>query len=109
MSVLFFLGGRHDQKKWGKVLAEAGGNVKGNEDSKTLSKVTDRLIAEDCRAIRECAELLMDPSESDQRQKSRLVMFSHHARLTKLEPYANKEQKQLIAKIKQLVVEARKY
>lgn len=109
MSILFFLGGRHDRKKWGKVLAEAGGNVKGNEDSKTLAQVTDRLITEDCRVIRESAQLLMESDDPEQRKKSRLVMFSRHARLTKLEPYADKKHRKLISKIKQLVVKARQY
>lgn len=109
MSILFFLGGRHDKKKWGKVLAEAGGNLKGSEDVKTLAKVTDRLIAEDCRAIREAAQVLMESEDQELCKRNRLVMFSRHARLLKLEPYADKQHKKLISKIKQLVVKARQY
>lgn len=109
MSILFFLGGRHDKKKWGKVLAETGSNLKGSEDEKTLAKVTDQMITEDCRIIRECAQVLMNSQDPEQKKKSRLVMFSRHARLTKLEPYADKQHKQLISKIKQLVVKARQY
>lgn len=109
MSILFFLGGRHNKKEWRRVLAESGANLPGKPDAKTLAKVTEQIIANDCKIIAECANILMKSPDVELRHQRRLVMFSRYTHMCKLEPYAAAEQKELIAKIKALVVKARKY
>lgn len=109
MSLLFFLGGRHDKKAWMRTLSQAGANVMEKADSETLAKITDQLIASDCGAIEECANIMMKSPDKELRNQRRLVLFSRYNHLLKLEPYASGEQKELIKKAKELTTKARKY
>lgn len=109
MSLLFFLGGRHDKKAWMRTLAEAGANVKDKPHADTLAKITDQLIASDCGAIEECANIMMKSPDVELRNQRRLVLFSRYNHLLKLEPYSSGEQKAMIQKAKELTTKARKY
>lgn len=109
MSLLFFLGGRHNLKAWGKTMAEAGCSLKGKPDAKVYARATEQLIRNDCEIIEECAHILTKSPDVELRNQKRLVMFSRYNHLLKLEPYADKTQKAQIHAVKEKVTKARKY
>ena len=54
MSLLAFLGGRHDKKAWGRALFASGCKLPAKPDVKKYEKITDQIIANDCKIIKEC-------------------------------------------------------
>ncbi len=92
-----------------RTLIQAGANVTDKSSPETLAIITDQLIASDCGAIEECANIMMKSPDKELRDQRRLVLFSRYNHLLKLEPYSSPEQKELIRKAKELTTKARKY
>lgn len=109
MSILAFLGGRHDRKGWLCALNAAGSKLAPKTKKETLSKVTEQMIADDCRIIEECCRDIMESTAKEERRQKHLILYSRYSHLNRLEPYANHVQKKMIAKAKKLVTEARKF
>lgn len=109
MSLFAFLGGRHDKKAWGRALFAAGCKLPDKVDAQTYAKVTDRIIANDCKIIAESARIIMTTRSADVRSKRKMIMFSRYNHLCRLEPYAKREQKKLIQDAKAEMNKARKF
>ena len=52
MSLFAFLGGRHDKKAWGRALFASGCKLPAKPDVKKYEKITDQIIANDCKIIK---------------------------------------------------------
>lgn len=109
MSLLAFLGGRHDKKAWGRALFAAGCKLPAKPDVKKYDRVTAQIISNDCKIIRESAHIIMNTTSDDVRSKRRLIMFSRYSHLSRLEPYATRKQRQQIKEAKAAAAKARKY
>lgn len=109
MSLLAFLGGRYDKKAWGRALFAAGCKLPEKPDVKKYEKVTEQIISNDCRIIKESAKIIMTTQSAAVRSKRRLIMFSRYSQLTRLEPYANAEQKKKIHEAKAAAFKARRF
>lgn len=108
MSLLAFLGGRHDKKAWGRALFAAGCRLPDKPDTKKYDKITAQIIANDCKIIQESAQIIMRTKSDDVRSKRKMMMFSRFSQLTSLEPYASKDQRQMIKEAKAAAAKARK-
>lgn len=109
MSLFAFLGAGARQKAWAQALTAAGCKVPPKADRKTYETITAQMIADDCRVITECANDIMRCQDAESRRQKHLVLFSRYGRLTKLEPYAQADQRKKIQDARKLVKEARKY
>ena len=52
MSLLAFLGGRHDKKAWGRALFASGCKLPAKPDVKKYERATQQIISNDCKIIR---------------------------------------------------------
>lgn len=109
MSLLAFLGGRYDTKAWGRALFAAGCKLPDKPDVKKYEKVTEQIISNDCRIIKECAKIILTTQNETVRKKRRMIMFSRYSHLSRLEPYADAEQKKLIREAKNAAAKARRH
>ena len=108
MSLLAFLGGRHDKKAWGRALFASGCRLPAKPDVKRYEKATQQLIANDCKIIKECAHVILTTRSEVVRSKNRMMMFSRYNHLARLEPYADRQQREMIAEAKAVAAKARK-
>lgn len=108
MSLFAFLGGRHDRKAWGRALFASGCRLPDKMDKATYEKLTAKIIANDCKVIKECAGIICRTRSQDVRSKRKMMMFSRIGHLSRLEPYANKEQKVMIREAKAEAAKARR-
>lgn len=109
MSLFAFLGGRHDKKAWGRALFAAGCKLPAKPDAKKYDKVTAQIISNDCKIIKESANIIMTTGSDTVRSKRRLIMFSRYSHLSRLEPYATRKQRVQIREAKAMAAKARKY
>lgn len=109
MSLLAFLGGRFDRKAWGRALFASGCKLPVKPDVKKYERATEQIISNDCRIIKECAHIIMTTKSDAVRSKRRMIMFSRYSHVTRLEPYANRKQRQLIRDAKAEAAKARKF
>lgn len=109
MSLLAFLGGRHDKKAWGRALFASGCKLPEKPDVKKYERATEQIIANDCKIIRECAHIIMTTKSDTVRSKRRMIMFSRFSHVTRLEPFATHKQMEMIREAKALAAKARKY
>ena len=108
MSLLAFLGGRHDKKAWGRALFASGCKLPAQPDGKKDEKVTDQIIANDCKIIKESAHIILTTKNEAVRNKRKMIMFSRYSHLNRLEPYAARKQLPLIQEAKAAAAKARK-
>lgn len=108
MSLFAFLGGRHDRKAWGQALFACGCKLPAKPDVKKYEKVTEQIIANDCRIIKECAHIICTTQNSTVRSKRKMIMFSRFSHVSRLEPYATRKQRQLIRDAKAAAAKARR-
>jgi hypothetical protein len=108
MSLLAFLGGRHDKKAWGRALFASGCRLPAKPDVKRYEKATQQLISNDCKIIKECAHVILTTRSEVVRNKNRMMMFSRYNHLARLEPYADRQQREMIAEAKAVAAKARK-
>lgn len=108
MSLLAFLGGRHDKKAWGRALFASGCKLPAKPDVKRYEKATQQLILNDCKIIRECAHIILTTKSEAVRNKRKMIMFSRYNHLSRLEPYADRKQRELIQKTKDAAAKARR-
>lgn len=108
MSLFAFLGGRHDHKAWGRALFASGCRLPDKVDKKTYEKLTAKIIANDCKIIKECAGIIGRTKSQDVRNKRKMMMFSRIGHLSRLEPYADRKQKTMIREAKAEAAKARK-
>ena len=94
MSLLAFLGGRHDKKAWGRALFASGCRLPAKPDVKRYEKATQQLISNDCKIIKECAHVILTTRSEVVRSKNRMMMFSRYNHLARLEPYADRQQRE---------------
>lgn len=109
MSLLAFLGGRHDKKAWGRALFAAGCKLPDKPDVKKYEKVTEQIISNDCKIIQDSARIIMSTQSAAVRSKRRMIMFSRYSHLSRLEPYANREQREKIREAKAAAAKARRF
>ena len=108
MSLLFFLGGRQDKKAWGGALFASGCKLPAKPDVKRYEKATQQLISNDCKIIKESARIILTTPSDVVRSKHRMIMFSRYNHLARLEPYADRKQREMIAEAKAVAAKARK-
>ena len=108
MSLLAFLGGRHDKKAWGRALYASGCKLPVKPDVKKYEKATQQIISNDCKIIKECAHIILTTKSDAVRSKRRMMMFSRYNHLARLEPYADRKQQELIAETKAYAAKARR-
>ena len=108
MSLLAFLGGRHDKKAWGRALFASGCKLPAKPDVKKYEKITDQIIANDCKIIKESAHIILTTKNDAVRCKRPMIMFSLYNHLSRLEPYADSKQRALIDEAKAAATKARK-
>lgn len=109
MSLFSIFGARGNRKAWIQALNAAGSKLDSKTTRDTLGRVTDQMVADDCRVIGECARDIIDSETGDGRRQKHLILYSRYSRLIRLEPYASRSQKKRIAEAKRIVTEARKY
>lgn len=108
MSILAFLGGRHDKKAWGRALFAAGCKLPAKPDVKKYERVTDQIIFNDCKIIKECAHTILTTKSDAVRSKKKMIMYSRYTHLAHLEPYATRKQQTMIKEAKAAATKARK-
>lgn len=108
MSIFAFLGGRFDRKAWGRALFAAGCKLPVKPDVKKYEKATDQIIRNDCRIITESAQIIRTTQDEELRSQQKIIMFSRYSHLSHLEPYANRQQRDLILEAKSAAAKARK-
>ena len=108
MSLLAFLGGRHDKKAWGRALFASGCKLPTKPDVKKYEKATQQIILNDCKIIKECAHIIINTRSEAVRSKRKMIMFSRYNHLARLEPYATKQQQEMIADAKAAAAKARR-
>lgn len=108
MSLLAFLGGRHDKKAWGRALFASGCKLPAKPDVKRYEKATAQLISNDCKIIKECAKIILTTKNEAVRSKRKMMMFSRYNHLSRLEPYADRQQREMIQEAKAAAAKARR-
>ncbi len=108
MSLLAFLGGRFDKKAWGRALFAAGCKLSDKPDVKKYERATEQIISNDCKIIKESAHIIMTTKNEAVRSKRKMIMFSRFSHVTRLEPFATREQLEKIREAKAAAAKARK-
>lgn len=108
MSLLAFLGGRYDKKAWGRALFASGCKLPDKPDVKKYEKATQQIISNDCKIIKECAHIIITTRSEAVRSKRKMIMFSRYNHLARLEPFATRQQQELIAEAKAAAAKARR-
>lgn len=108
MSLFAFLGGRHNKRAWGQALFAAGCKLPEKPDVKKYEKVTQQIIQNDCKIIKESAHIILTSHSDAVRSKRKMIMFSRYSHLSHLEPYADRKQRALIREAKAAAAKARK-
>lgn len=108
MSLFAFLGGRFDRKAWGRALFASGCKLPAKPDVKKYEKVTEQIISNDCRIIKECAHIIQTTQNPTVRSKRKMIMFSRYSHVSRLEPYATRKQRKLIQEAKAAAAKARR-
>ena len=96
MSLLAFLGGRHDKKAWGRALFASGCRLPAKPDVKRYEKATQQLISNDCKIIKECAHVILTTRSEVVRSMNSMMV------------YADRQQREMIAEAKAVAAKARK-
>lgn len=108
MSIFAFLGGRHDTKAWGRALFASGCKLPAKPDVKKYEKVTEQIISNDCKIIKECAQIILTTKSDAVRSKRKMMMFSRYSHVSRLEPFATQKQRAMIREAKAAAAKARK-
>lgn len=108
MSLLAFLGGRHDKKAWGRALFASGCKLPDKPDIRKYERATQQLIANDCKAIEECARIILSTKSENVRSKRRMILLSRCEHLSRLEPFADRRQRAMITQAKSAASKAKR-
>ena len=108
MSLLAFLGGRHDKKAWGRALFASGCKLPAKPDVKKYERATNQIILNDCKIITESAHIIITTKRDAVRCTRKMTMFSRYNHLSRLEPYADRKQRAMIDEAKAAAAKARK-
>ena len=91
---LFRKKGRSDIDAWAKVMIQ--GYKKGMPiDKALLEQATDQSIRNDCRIIRESAQIVMRSSDYEVREKRKKLIEGRYQHLNTLLPFADADQLKL--------------
>ena len=91
---LFWKKGRSDIDAWAKVMIQ--GYKKGMPiDKAVLEQATDQSIRNDCRIIRESAQIVMRSSDYEVREKRKKLIEGRYQHLKTLLPFADADQLKL--------------
>lgn len=109
MSLLAFLGGRHNKRAWAQALFAAGCKLPAKPDAKRYAALTEQIINADCKAIRDSARIIEASKSPSARSKRKMIMLSRYNQLLKLKPYATFQQRSTIRKMKGVIRKAKRY
>ncbi|MCD8361457.1 MAG: hypothetical protein LUC98_00640 [Lachnospiraceae bacterium] len=97
-------GKKYDRKDLSGWTAAVISNSHGRTaELKQLEQATEALIQNDCRIIRECAEIIASTKNLDTRASRLSLVKERLSHLETLEPYADKKQEKLITEARNSV------